>query len=420
MSAAPLPQDPQATEAAGSETRPKRTVLLTGGRAPVTLEYARLFALAGHRVLVADCIAVHPCDGSRHVAASFRIPSPNEDLNAFRDALVRIVTDHDVALLLPTCEEIFHVARVRDAFPASCRVFVEPIERLEPLHRKDTFVKVAEAMGLRVPRTRLATTREALAGAIESRDPLVLKPVYSRFASRTLILPTDPSCVASLSVSDEEPWVIQEYLGQEQACSFGIAVDGELRAHSCYVTKYSAGQGATVYFRHVAIPELHDWVERFVRAQRFTGQIAFDFIRTDAGDYIPIECNPRATSGLHLFEPEDGLDRIFFDQGAELLEPDPRRAAMVGAAMVLYALPKALREARLGDWWTDVRAARDVTFDRENLRPFFLQIPLLGVLAVRALRRRTSLLQASTFDIEWNGDQTPPTPVVPREGGVAP
>jgi hypothetical protein len=422
MSAAIVPQGQKAPETAGREpttTRP-RTVLLTGGRAPVTLEYARLFSLAGHRVLVADCIAVHPCDGSQHVAASFRIPSPNEDIAAFRDALVRIVTDHDVALLLPTCEEIFHVARVRDAFPASCRVFVEPIERLEPLHRKDSFVQLAEATGVRMPRTRVATTREELARAVESREPLVLKPVYSRFASRTLIRPTDPSCVASLSVSAEEPWVMQEYLGHEQACSFGVAVDGELRAHSCYVTKYSAGQGATVYFRHVAIPAVRDWVSRFVRAQRFTGQIAFDFIRTDAGEYVPIECNPRATSGLHLFEPEDGLDRVFFDHGADVLEPDPRRAAMVGFAMVLYALPKALREARLRDWWTDFRAARDVAFDRVNLRPFFLQFLLFGVLVFRALHRRTSLLQASTFDIEWNGDHAPHAPGVPRERGATP
>ena len=36
-----------------------------------------------HRVLDADCIAVHPCDGSQHVAASFRIPSPNDDIAAF-------------------------------------------------------------------------------------------------------------------------------------------------------------------------------------------------------------------------------------------------------------------------------------------------------------------------------------------------
>ncbi len=381
------------------------TVLLTGGRAPVTLEYARLFSSAGHRVLVADSIAVHPCDGSRYVDASFHIPSPNEDLAAFRDALVRIVSEHGVSLLLPTCEESFHVARVRDAFPPGCRVFVDSIERLEPLHRKDSFVDMVAATGARMPRTRLATTREQLREAIESREPVVLKPVFSRFASRTLIRPKDPTCVDAISVSERYPWVIQEYLGHEQLCSFGVAIDGELRAHSCYATQYSAGQGATIYFRQVPNAAVREWVAEFVRMRRFTGQIAFDFIRTEAGEYVPIECNPRATSGLHLFAPGDGLEGVFFGESSGILEPDPSRAAMIGFAMCAYGLPKALGEGRVRAWWTDVRAARDVTFDWKDLGPFFLQFLLLGVLVFRALRHRTSLLEASTVDIEWNGER---------------
>jgi hypothetical protein len=32
-----------------------------------------------------------------------------------------------------------------------------------------------------------------------------------------------------------------------------------------------------------------------------TGQLAFDFVETDSGRLVAIECNPRATSGIHLF-----------------------------------------------------------------------------------------------------------------------
>lgn len=53
-----------------------RNILITGGRAPVALELARLFKAAGHRVYAAESAKYHLCRVSSAVEASFRVPSP--------------------------------------------------------------------------------------------------------------------------------------------------------------------------------------------------------------------------------------------------------------------------------------------------------------------------------------------------------
>lgn len=45
---------------------------------------------------------------------------------------------------------------------------------------------------------------------------------------------------------------------------------------------------------------------------RFTGQIAFDFIEESDGTIRAIECNPRATSGITLFDVTGDLPIAFF------------------------------------------------------------------------------------------------------------
>ena len=77
-------------------------ILLTGGRAPVTLELARLFSGAGHRVFVADSLPHHLCSYSRSVFKNFLVPPPRFDPTGFIDALVDIIETEKIDLLIPT------------------------------------------------------------------------------------------------------------------------------------------------------------------------------------------------------------------------------------------------------------------------------------------------------------------------------
>jgi hypothetical protein len=378
-------------------------VLITGGRAPAALELARVFARAGHAVFVAESVPWPLARPSRAVRRTFRVPGPNQDPAGFVRALLEIIRAERIDLLLPTCEELFYVARGRAALSAACRVLAEPLETLRPLHDKWLFAERARAYGLAVPETRRVQSAAELRGVLAEGGDWVLKPAYSRFAAKTLMPPHQERALAQVRPSLAAPWVAQRLVRGRQVCTYSLAQAGRLLAHTAYPADFTAGQGATIVFQHLEHPAALRWVERFVKAERFSGQIAFDFIETEEGTLCALECNPRATSGVHLLARHPGFADAFFDQPAEMITPPPGRPGMLAAAMWLYALPAVRTGRRLRAWLRTMLTARDVIFDWRDPLPALLQG--LGVAHFLAWSKRhgISALEASTYDIEWNG-----------------
>jgi predicted ATP-grasp superfamily ATP-dependent carboligase len=273
-------------------------ILLTGGRAPAALELARAFHGAGHTVFMAESLRGHLSQPSAAIKANFVVPAPRQEQDAFIIALKKIIEQNQINLLIPTCEEIFHVAMRREELP--CVVFTESINKLDQLHNKWKFIVNAADYGLSVPETVLITTQDALFHAYSNWRELVLKPTYSRFASRTLMLPPLREASSTLTFHSSAPWVAQGYIKGTEICTYSICRNGHITAHTAYPSTFTAGLGATIVFQHINHPAIFQWVKTFVAKNNFTGQIAFDFIQTPDGKIYALECNPRATSGVHL------------------------------------------------------------------------------------------------------------------------
>ncbi len=379
-------------------------ILLTGGRAPAALDLARSFHAAGHTVVMAESARGHLSAPSSALSANYYVPPPRQEPDAFIQALQRIVLERKIDLLIPTCEEVFYIARGRDALAPHCAVFVEPLERLRPLHHKGLFFDLARRYGLPVPETILLHSQADLSRAFARWPHLVLKPVYSRFASRVLIKPTPAQAIAALDVFTNVLWVAQEYIAGKQICTYSIAHQGRLTAHAAYRSNFTAGPGATLVFQHFDHPSTLDWVQRLVAALRFTGQIAFDFIEDGTGRIFALECNPRATSGVHLFAAAPNFTTAFLNPNSPCLFPPPAISCMLLTGMVLYGLPASLKQRRLAQWCTTFFTSRDVVFNRHDPLPALLQWRSILHFFQVARKHRLSLLQASTFDIEWNGE----------------
>jgi hypothetical protein len=378
-------------------------VLLTGGRAAAALELARLFHAAGCRVVVAESLAAHPTRLSRCVARSYPTPWPNRDPDGFIDALLRVVRRERIDLLVPTCEETYYVAKGRDRLSPYCAVFAEDLETLRRLHNKWLFVQAAKRHGLAVPPTRLLTTPADVRAALAEGRALVLKPAYSRFASRTLIKPRAADA-ARIDVSERRPWVAQEYVPGRLLCTYGVARRGRPLAHAAYAAEYTFGRGAAVAFAALHHPAAFAWAEAFVRAEGFTGHVAFDFIEAASGDLCAIECNPRATSGVHLFADTPEFIETFWSDRRQTLRPRGRRPAMYAALTAGYA-PRALRSwGALRKWAAVLAAGRDVFFRDDDPLPSLGQFAAFAALAWRGRRHGIPLAEAATLDIEWNGE----------------
>ncbi|MHA7964266.1 ATP-grasp domain-containing protein [Paenibacillus sp. CAU 1782] len=394
------------------------TILLTGGRAPCTLELARSFHSGGHRVLVAESARYHLCRVSRAVERSFFVPAPNADRQRFLQAIEDIVTEQRVDVLIPTCEEIFFVAQGLESLSRHCNVWCPPLEQLRELHDKWEFVRLASCLRLAVPESRLiGTPQEMLAFGKEALDRhMVLKPVYSRFASRVIFLDMGDSEAkrvallrkAAASVSPETPWIAQRQVDGRHISTYSIAHEGVLLAHAAYPGRYRIGAGATVYFEPLEHAPSLEWVSRLVCAIGFSGQIAFDFIEEEGGELYALECNPRATSGIHLFGTDGRLREAFLSPNelkasGSLISPE-RSVSMLAAGMLAAAPGNISSWSGLRSWFGDWRSARDVVFRRGDIKP---SIEQLGVLleSWRVSRKEgLTLSQATTRDIEWNGE----------------
>jgi hypothetical protein len=147
----------------------------------------------------------------------------------------------------------------------------------------------------------------------------VLKPVSScsgrgvRFFNRGEALP-----------HVVEPSIIQRRVYGQLVSSFSIARAGEVRCTVLYRGAVMQGTVA-VCFERIEVPlAVDDWIRRFVAHTRWDGFISFDLIIDEAGVVHGIECNPRATSGIHFVEPA-GLAQALLDPSAadeSILRPE--------------------------------------------------------------------------------------------------
>lgn len=346
------------------------------------------------------------------------MPQPKNEPEAYIDALLRIVQGEQIDLIIPTCEEIFFIARDLEHLQAYCAVFAAPLEQIQRLHSKWEFNQRALHYGLCVPETHLLTSQRDLQQFLaHTSRPCVLKPVFSRFATKVLIVESARRSASSfehLHISERYPWVAQEKIEGRAFCSYSVARNGKLIAHAVYAENFTAGQGACIQFEALEHPGIDCWVERFVWREKFSGQIAFDFIVTSAGRVYPLECNPRATSGIHLFQRDRQLPGVFLEEadqagkpGQPVLRPDTSTRAMIAPAMLIYGLPGLRSWTRLKEWLRIFVRSKDVIFDPRDMLPFLSQ-PLLLWYNWRGSRSLAlSLQEFSTVDIEWNGPLSP-------------
>jgi hypothetical protein len=193
--------------------------------------------------------------------------------------------------------------------------------------------------------------------------------------------------------------------GDEASLHF-IAHRGTLCAFAAYGSDWRLKGGASYAFEPLSqdrVEHLHSLAEALVHGAKLHGQFGCDAIFDEAGGATIIECNPRATSGVHLLANEGALARTIGD-GALLPSGEPR-AAYLGPAMIAFGLPHALASGRLSEWRACLAAGRDVISRPGDRMPFLGALVDSAKFSVSGLRRGIGTTAATTHDIEWNGEE---------------
>ncbi|MBL4812052.1 MAG: hypothetical protein JKX69_06785 [Rhodobacteraceae bacterium] len=361
---------------------------------------ARLLHGAGHRVILADSLRQSVSFSTRAAKVCTVLPGPNQGLGAYGAALGQLINKHKITDIVPTCEEVFHLAQLAGQGQLAAKLHAPSIATLAQVHNKFTFQEIVREMGHAGPKTTLLASAQDLVQVRANAAKLVFKPVWSRFGSEVLIRPRPDE--VNIAPSPNTPWLAQEALSGDEICAYALATQGRLTALSLYKPLYRAGLGAGVFFEPLRdMPDLRAFVSAFVAATNWSGQISFDLMLLPDGQIMPLECNPRATSGLHFFADGPAFAAALF--AGKTAMPDVSRPQTIPLALWLYAGPTALTNGQLKQLWRDAKRADNLLRWPGDTAPARRQLPALAEIIWLALRRKQSLQAAATADIEWNG-----------------
>ena len=373
------------------------TVLLTLGRLPKALAIVRACRAAGCRVLVADPFRWHVCKPSRDVEKSFRVTAPNDSLSQYLQDLLNIVEQESVDLVIPISEEALHVAQLADKLPARTRLWAAPLAQLAELHHKRDFIALAARKGLPVPET--FTANESGARELAQNRDYVEKPVHScsgiglRFAKAG----------ESLQSSSEEG-LVQTHLEGDLISSLSVVSEGREVATVFYRGRVFAGTVAICFERVDDAAAAQQWVNDFLSDSDYSGFLAFDFIIDESGIARAIECNPRATSGVHFFDLASLGQALLSPESASSIELSSKTRFQWAYSTLTETYAAIFKPREFVRRFKEMLAARDVIWAGHDPLPFLLMTPMSWEILWPAMTSDLSLGEATQRDIAWFGD----------------
>lgn len=356
--------------------------MITGARAPIALEFVRNFYKESHRVILADSLHFPISRWSKGTSKYYKIPPPKTEIIAFVHKINEIIATEKITHIIPTSEETFYISLYKLEF--NCKVWTSAIDLLNSLHNKFIFYK-SYGDELSVPKSVLLTDFDDW----DQSENYVFKPIYSRFASQTII--GNHLNSSYFRDSEKSKWIAQQFTKGKEICVYSIWDNGLLKAYSSYIPLYRVGQGAGVFFKSVEHKKIFNSVRNFGEKMKYTGQLSFDVIIDQFDSPHFIECNPRGTSGAHLIS--DKIAQSFLANHETIFNQNKNSSLKTVMAI---AHPFAFLKK-------EIRKSKDAVYASNDKWPFFMQaLSLLEIAYIKFFKNMT-WLAATTRDIEWNG-----------------
>jgi hypothetical protein len=294
------------------------------------------------------------------------------------------------------------IKRYPDPFPDGCKLFFSNFDIEARLENKYKFQCALKTLGIPTLDFALVRSQEELE-ALNFDRTFALKRVYSR-GSQDVYKVRPGELPRGLSFEAENPWMAQEWADGTNYCSYSVCHNGQVKAHALYPVRYAIEGTSCLMFESVQHEGIAAWVRDCVKAFNFTGQMGLDFIEVPGRGLFSVECNPRATSGILLFDPETRVDRAFFGVNEEVIAPEPGVSKMLGPGMLMYGWRKSSRKDNtFRGFLHDYRRTDGVVFTRRDVGPS-LALPLVAAnILAEAARYRVNIPDAFMHDHDWDG-----------------
>ncbi|WP_340097697.1 ATP-grasp domain-containing protein [Salinibaculum salinum] len=293
-------------------SRTEDAVLLTTGH---SAGYPCLRSLAPRDIytIVASPDESAPEFVSRFCDQPVVVPDPEEDVLAYRDALLDLASRPGVRTIIPTDEhDAYVLSRYRERFEEYVDLVVPDVDRLRSVHDRLELFEIADDAGVPIPETQLLTDVD------DWRPRHIVKSRYNLLAD-AYCPEYDPSQTVSVNTikhlePGEEPDVaaIREEMKHTPIIQEFVPSAGEYMVNALYdngepvavcqqrqvrCSSYVGGGG--VYRESVDIPELESAARTLLDALDYHGLACIEYMEdATTGEFKLLEINPRMWQSL--------------------------------------------------------------------------------------------------------------------------
>ncbi|MGL5080042.1 MAG: ATP-grasp domain-containing protein [Microcoleaceae cyanobacterium] len=380
---------------------PKR-ILITGGKMTKSLQLARSFHAAGHIVFLVEThkywLTGHRF--SNAVKKFYSVTEPKKNVEQFCQDLLEIVQKNKIDVFIPVTSpvESYYCSLAKSLLLPDCEVIHFNSEVTQLLDHKFAFIQSAKEFGLSVPQSFLITNVDQVLNFDFSKDgcQYILKSIPYNSVHRLNLtkLPLKShtemeSFVKNLPISEEHPWIMQEFIGGQEYCTHSTVRNGVIRLHCC-----SSSSPFQVNYDQVDNSEIYNWVKTFVKKLDLTGQISFDFIQAPDGTVYPLECNPRIHSAITMFYNHPEVSKAYLidaqDENEQPITPLLNSKPTYWLYHEFWRLTEVRSWKKLKAWFQKITQGTDAIFQVSDPMPFLMvhhwQIPLLLLGNLRRLK----------------------------------
>ena len=156
-------------------------ILVLDGHSAAALATTRSAGRSGHWVAVAANQGLFaPAKLSRYCQAAFEYPISTTEPHEFLDTIYRLACSEAIDLIIPVTDwTVGPLSLQRERFAGSCKVALPSADALDLTADKYRTIKLAESIGIRVPRTLLVKSPDDVSTWGSTEIPAVVKDRFS-------------------------------------------------------------------------------------------------------------------------------------------------------------------------------------------------------------------------------------------------
>lgn len=286
------------------------TVLVPANASVIPLACVRSLGKRGVPTVVATDDLNVPACSSRYCTESRLVPSPHDNLTAYKTSLLSLAKRPDVRTIIPVREEdVYVLSKFRSEFEDHVSVIAPSYGALRSVHDRYRLVEIADDLSVPVPETR------SLDEVDEWDDELIIKPRFSiltgDYVNSHLTSQVDnmrgqttfvePGQEPDLDAIDRDMEghtpIVQEAVPIEHEYMYsGLYDHGEevVSWQQRYLRRKTYGEGGSVYRESVYEPELAEAGRKLLDHLDWHGTACIEFMKdANTGEFKLTEINPR-------------------------------------------------------------------------------------------------------------------------------